>query len=228
MNSIFAGSQKPSIELTGQNAGKFYQACEALNDRLSLSLREKPKIYLEQGASGARVYYSKMKNGEIENARVVLTTGLVAKCNCKELLGVVAHELGHIKYNQSPATFLGKILSYSRFVNVPYEFYQSKHTIFGYLATEVARPFATLRNAATAYLHRREELEADKTAVELIGAKHWVNTLAKAQESEGNDKAEQLRWIDRIRITLYASHPSDTQRKSHAERLQPKPNGKQI
>lgn len=131
-----------------------------------------------------------------ENSAVVVSTGLMRLLNERELRGVIAHELAHIKNRDTltmtlTATIAGAIGMLANFA-LFFGGARERHGLVGTLALMFLAPLAASLVQMT--ISRVREYEADKTGAQISGDPlALASALAKLEQgskAKRNDKAE--------------------------------------
>ncbi len=129
------------------------------------------------------------------DACIILTTGIVRKCNLDELNFVIAHEFSHIYRNHSRSTFC-----WNKFMGFSFTFFLYLFGIFGLI------PITAVLGIERSRM-RKYEIEADSLACEFLtklgysckGGETLFKKLSKDEE-EGGILAKVL--------SFFSTHPS--------------------
>lgn len=163
-----------------------------------------------------------------ENAAVAATTGLIRILNEREVAGVMAHELAHVKNRDTltmtiTATIAGAITMLANFA-LFFGGNRNGGGIIGALAIMILAPMAAA--LVQMAISRGREYEADKMGAEICGHPEWLaSALAKISSGAAqipNETAErhpetgQLMIINplsgRGRDNLFSTHPATQNR----------------
>ncbi len=163
-----------------------------------------------------------------ENAAVAATTGLLSMLTEQEVMGVMAHELAHVKNRDTltmtvTATIAGAITALANFA-LFFGGNRNNGGIIGALAIMILAPMAA--SLVQMAISRSREYEADKVGAEICGHPEWLaSALAKISEGAAripNDIAErhpetgQLMIINPLngqgRDNLFSTHPATQNR----------------
>ncbi|MEX6633050.1 zinc metalloprotease HtpX [Hyphococcus lacteus] len=167
-----------------------------------------------------------------QNAAVAATTGLLRILNERELAGVMAHELAHVKNRDTltmtvTATIAGAITMLANFALFFGGNRNNAGGIIGAIAIMIFAPMAAA--LVQMAISRGREYEADRIGAEICGHPEWLaSALAKISAGAAqipNDTAErhpetgQLMIINPLttggRDKLFSTHP-DTQNRIDA------------
>jgi heat shock protein HtpX len=155
--------------------------------------------------------------GGPEGGAIVLTEGLLRSMTRDEIAGILAHEVAHIRNNDSWtmnwANALRHAIDWTSLAGLA--LIRTQHHRGGMAAS---RPLAALLSAAPALgpllrlaLSRVRELDADATALELTGDSHaLIAALSKLERHHGGFSAASSFEDDRMR--LLRSHPATSER----------------
>ncbi|MEP3246615.1 MAG: zinc metalloprotease HtpX [Sneathiella sp.] len=164
-----------------------------------------------------------------ENAAVAATTGLLQLMSRKELAGVMAHELAHIKNRDTltmtvTATIAGAISMLANFALFFGGNRNSNIGIVGSLALMILAPFAAMMVQMA--ISRTREYSADEAAGEICGNPEWLaSALLKLEQgaarventvAERNPASASLFIINPLHgkraDSLFSTHPSTANR----------------
>ena len=164
-----------------------------------------------------------------DNAAVAATTGLLKILNEKELAGVMAHELAHVKNRDTltmtvTATMAGAITMLANFALFFGGNRNNAGGIIGAIAIMILAPMAAA--LVQMAISRGREYEADRMGAEICGHPQWLaSALAKISNGAAqipNETAErhpetgQLMIINplsgRGRDNLFSTHPGTQNR----------------
>lgn len=184
-----------------------------------------PKIYIIDNAQPNA--FATGRNPE--NAAVAATTGLLRILNEKELAGVMAHELAHVKSRDTltmtiTATIAGAITMLANFALFFGGNRNNAGGIIGAIAIMILAPLAAA--LVQMAISRGREYEADRMGAEICGHPEWLaSALAKISQGAAqipNETAErhpetgQLMIINplsgRGRDNLFSTHPATQNR----------------
>jgi heat shock protein HtpX len=123
-----------------------------------------------------------------EHAAVCVTSGLLRRVNDEELVGVLAHELGHVKNRDTlPMTLTAIIVSaISMFASFAFSFSgqgsnRNSFGLFGMLAAAITAPIAAILVQMAGSSAR--EFEADRAGAELSGHPLWLASALQRIDS---------------------------------------------
>jgi len=164
-----------------------------------------------------------------ENAAVAATTGLLRSLNEREVAGVMAHELAHVRNRDTltmtvAATIAGAI---SMLANFALFFGNNRNNplgIVGVLATMILAPLAAL--LVQSAISRSREYEADRGGAEICGEPLWLaSALAKLQSgaaaidnnaAEHNPATAHMFIVNPLHVHsvdgLFSTHPPMAER----------------
>ncbi|MEM6384323.1 MAG: zinc metalloprotease HtpX [Pseudomonadota bacterium] len=149
-----------------------------------------------------------------ENAAVAATTGLLENLTQEEVVGVMAHELAHIKHRDTltmtvTATLAGAISMLGNFALFFGNNRNNPLGIVGVLVAMLVAPFAAM--LVQMAISRTREYEADRLAAEMCGRPDW---LASALARIGGLGAVRYETAERNPGTahLFISNPLSGQR----------------
>lgn len=184
-----------------------------------------PKVYIIENAQPNA--FATGRNPE--NAAVAATTGLLRMLNEKELAGVMAHELAHVKNRDTltmtvTATIAGAITMLANFAMFFGGNRNNAGGIIGAIAVMIFAPMAAA--LVQMAISRGREYEADRIGAEICGHPEWLaSALAKISKGAAqipNETAErhpetgQLMIINplsgRGRDNLFSTHPATQNR----------------
>ena len=170
-----------------------------------------------------RLYYiaTPMMNafavGNHQASAVALTAGLINKLNARELTGVLAHEISHIRHNDMWVMNLADVISRITTALSQLGFFAIPLLLFGILSLLdvvlliIAPTIATLLQLA---LSRTREYDADRGAAELTGDPQGLaSALQKLERYQGG-------WLERILLpgrrepdpAVLRTHPTTAER----------------
>ncbi|WP_425410825.1 zinc metalloprotease HtpX [Hyphococcus sp.] len=164
-----------------------------------------------------------------QNAAVAATTGLLRMLNEKEIAGVMAHELAHVKNRDTltmtvTATIAGAITMLANFAMF---FGGNRNNAGGLIGAIAIMIFAPMAAALVQMaISRAREYEADRIGAEICGEPQWLaSALGKISQGAAqipNETAErhpetgQLMIINplsgRGRDNLFSTHPATQNR----------------
>ncbi|MBV6658535.1 MAG: zinc metalloprotease HtpX [Devosiaceae bacterium] len=149
-----------------------------------------------------------------ENAAVAATTGLLENLTQEEVVGVMAHELAHIKHRDTltmtiTATLAGAISMLGNFALFFGNNRNNPLGIVGVLVAMLVAPFAAM--LVQMAISRTREYEADRLAAEICGRPDW---LASALARIGGLGSVRYETAERNPATahLFISNPLSGQR----------------
>ena len=211
-------------EVDASSAPQFYQAVQELAQKAELPM---PRVYLiDEDAPNA---FATCRNPQ--NAAVAATTGLLRLLNAREVRGVMAHELAHVKHRDIlistiSATMAGAISALANFA-----------MFFGGRDEEgrPANPIASIAMALLAPLaasliqmaiSRAREFEADRLGAEISGdPKALASALERIQHyasgiplhtTEAHPETAQMMIMNPLSggnlANLFSTHPSTEER----------------
>ncbi len=110
---------------------------------------------------------------DLNNAAVAATTGLLSQLNRQEVMGVMAHELAHVKSRDTltmtiTATLAGAI----GFLGYFAMFFGSRNNPIGAIAVAIFAPMAA--GLVQMAISRSREYEADRIGAEICGNPQWL------------------------------------------------------
>ena len=211
-------------EVDASSAPQFYQTVQELAQRAGLPM---PRVYLiDEDAPNA---FATGRNPQ--NAAVAATTGLLRLLNAREVRGVMAHELAHVKHRDIlistiSATMAGAISALANFA-----------MFFGG-RDEEGRPTNPIASIAMAILaplaasliqmaiSRAREFEADRLGAEISGdPKALASALERIQHyasdiplhtTEAHPETAQMMIMNPLSggnlANLFSTHPSTEER----------------
>ena len=211
-------------EVDASSAPQFYQTVQELAQRAGLPM---PRVYLiDEDAPNA---FATGRNPQ--NAAVAATTGLLRLLNAREVRGVMAHELAHVKHRDIlistiSATMAGAISALANFA-----------MFFGG-RDEEGRPTNPIASIAMAILaplaasliqmaiSRAREFEADRLGAEIAGdPRSLASELEKIQHyasgiplhtTEAHPETAQMMIMNPLTggslANLFSTHPSTEER----------------
>lgn len=211
-------------EVDASSAPQFYQTVQELAQRAGLPM---PRVYLiDEDAPNA---FATGRNPQ--NAAVAATTGLLRMLNAREVRGVMAHELAHVKHRDIlistiSATMAGAISALANFA-----------MFFGG-RDEEGRPTNPIASIAMAILaplaasliqmaiSRAREFEADRLGAEIAGdPRSLASALEKIQHyasgiplhtTEAHPETAQMMIMNPLTggslANLFSTHPSTEER----------------
>ena len=184
-----------------------------------------PKVYLIENPQPNAFATGRGPN----NASVAATTGLLQLMNEREVAGVMAHELAHVKNRDTlimtvTATFAGAI---SMLANFALFFGGNRNNQMGFvgvLAMMILAPMAAM--LVQMAISRTREYDADRGGAEICGDPDWLaDALEKLetgskridnQAAENNPATAHMFIINPLhtnrRDKLFSTHPSTTNR----------------
>ncbi len=184
-----------------------------------------PKVYIIENAQPNA--FATGRNPE--NAAVAATTGLLSILNEKELTGVMAHELAHVKNHDTltmtvTATIAGAITMLANFAMFFGGNRNNGGGIIGALAIMILAPMAAA--LVQMAISRGREYEADRMGAEICGHPEWLaSALAKISSGVAqipNPTAEQHQETGQLMIInplsgrgadkLFSTHPATQNR----------------
>jgi heat shock protein HtpX len=184
-------------EVDETSAPQFYATIRDLAQRAGLPI---PRVYLIDEAQPNA--FATGRNPE--NAAVAATTGILGRLSARELRGVMAHELAHVRHRDIlistiSATMAGAIAALARFAMYTRGGSdRSAHPLAGLLVALLAPLAAALIQMA---ISRAREFEADRGGAEISG--------------DPNALADALTKIDRhargIPMNAAEEHPATAQ-----------------
>jgi heat shock protein HtpX len=157
--------------------------------------------------------------GGPEHSAIVLTEGLLRGMTRDEIAGILAHEVAHIRNNDawtmSWATALRRAIDWTSLAGLAQLRTRHHH---GSMVS--GRPLATLLNAAPALgqllglaLSRVRELDADATALELIGdSRALIAALDKLERHHAGTAPMHMSAFAHDPMRLLRSHPATSER----------------
>lgn len=131
-----------------------------------------------------------------ENAAVAATTGLLETLTQEEVVGVMAHELAHVKNRDTltmtiTATLAGAISMLGNFALFFGNNRNNPLGIIGVLAAMIVAPMAAMMVQMA--ISRTREFAADKLAAELCGHPDWLaSALARIGGLSGRGRIESV------------------------------------
>ncbi|MEM1287969.1 MAG: zinc metalloprotease HtpX [Pseudomonadota bacterium] len=129
-----------------------------------------------------------------ENAAVAATTGLLENLTQEEVVGVMAHELAHIKHRDTltmtiTATLAGAISMLGNFALFFGNNRNNPLGMVGVLIAMLVAPFAAM--LVQMAISRTREFEADRLAAEICGRPDWLASALARIGGLGNIRYEQ-------------------------------------
>ncbi len=207
-------------------APELYDMIRQLSERASLS--KTPKLYyIPNGMLNA------FATGRKEDPGIALTQGLLSRLNMRELSGVIAHELSHIRNNDlrlksmvnvilrltNVFSFTGKLLL---FIYLPMLFMGQPP--FSWVAILLLLAAPTLMALMVTAFSRTRELEADLEAARLTGDPDGLaNALKKLDyyNQGGIMSIFRPRQLDAKIPDFLRSHPTTEERVGRLQDLSP-------
>ncbi len=173
---------------------KLYQIINQLSKRAGLSFSPKLFYIPSRGINAFSV-------GQRENAAIALTDGMLRSLNYREILGVLAHEISHIRNNDiwimNLAEAAGKVTSLLSLtgqllllINLPLILMEEYHISWWIIAVLIFAP--TLSTVMQLALSRTREFEADMDAAMLTNDPVG---LAQALHKLENPPVS---WLDKV------------------------------
>ena len=205
-------------EVSAANAPRLHALVRDLAARAGLPM---PRVYMIENEQPNA--FATGRNPE--NAAIAVTTGLMQLCDEREVAGVVAHEMAHIKSRDTlvmtiTATLAGAI---SMLANFALFFGGNRDNPLGIVGTLLMMILAPLAAMIVQFaISRSREYEADRVGAEISGQPLWLaSALAKLGRASGripNMAAEQNPGTAHLfivnplhahrRDSLFATHPS--------------------
>jgi heat shock protein HtpX len=206
-------------EVDAQSAPDFYNLVRDLAQRAGLPM---PRVYIiDQDAPNA---FATGRNPE--NAAVAATSGLLSMLSRDEIVGVMAHELGHVKNRDTlimtmVATIAGAISMLANFGLFFRGGDREGHgNMIASLMAVIVAPFAAM--IVQMAISRTREYGADRAGAEISGNPHALaSALAKiAGQAERipnpvaqrNPAAAQLYIVPTHVSELFSTHPATEKR----------------
>lgn len=191
--------------------GELRQSILRYSEKQNFPLRE---VYVVDGSrrsSRANAFFT----GFGRNKRVALYDTLIEKHSVPELVGVLAHEIGHYRLRHIPQQMLMTLLAMGLFFFLASYFVQSEALAEAFFVEEptvylgliffmiLFEPVSRLIGMAGSWLSRRNEFAADRFASETTGQPTALSD-ALLQLSRDN-----LAHVDPhpLHVALYHSHP---------------------
>jgi heat shock protein HtpX len=209
-------------EVDASSAPQFYRMVEELAQRAGLPM---PRVYLiNEDAPNA---FATGRNPQ--NAAVAATTGIIRVLSERELRGVMAHELAHVKHRDIlistvSATMAGAISMLANFAMFFGGRGERQNPIVGLLVMILAPLAASLIQMA---ISRAREFEADRGGAEISGdpqalasALHKIHAYATRgvpmQAAERHPETAQMMIMNPLRggglRGLFSTHPATEER----------------
>ena len=214
-------------ELAPHNDPELYTAVQQLSRRAGLT--RPPRLYyiptriMNAFAVGSR-----------EHSAIALTDGIMRAMTPRELLGVIAHELSHVRHNDMWVMNLADIISrltlilsqlglFLLVVILPLVLFSIVSLSWFAVLLLLAAP--TVVNLLQLALSRTREYDADLGAVELTGDPHGLaSALNKLEQRQGG-------WLERIFMpgrhepdpAILRTHPPTAERIRRLLALVPQP-----
>ena len=199
-------------EVDASSAPQFYQTVQELAQRAGLPM---PRVYLiDEDAPNA---FATGRNPQ--NAAVAATTGLLRMLNAREVRGVMAHELAHVKHRDIlistiSATMAGAISALANFAINP----------IASIAMAILAPLAA--SLIQMAISRAREFEADRLGAEIAGdPRSLASALEKIQHyasgiplhtTEAHPETAQMMIMNPLTggslANLFSTHPSTEER----------------
>jgi len=157
--------------------------------------------------------------GGPEHSAIVLTEGLLRGMTREEIAGILAHEVAHIRNNDtwtmSWATALRRAIDWTSLAGLALLRTRHNHD-----AMRASRPLATLLSAAPTLgqllglaLSRVRELDADATALELTGdSRALIAALGKLERHHTGSALMSVSALGHDPMRLLRSHPATSER----------------
>jgi STE24 endopeptidase len=154
-----------------------------------------------------------------KNKRVVFFDTLLKQLTHKEILAILAHELGHLKLKHIPKSLISSlILSFLGFALMGYwaksEWFYQGHfiryaspAILFLLFTQAIPLYTFWSTPLTSWISRKREFEADAYAAEQTNAEDLVTGLLKLYQHNASPVV-----TDKVYSQFYHSHPPALER----------------
>ena len=151
------------------------------------------------------------------DAAIVLTEGLLRRMTRDEIAGILAHEVAHIRNNDTWtmgwAAALHRSIEWTSLAGLALS--RAQHG-----GVALSRPLAELLRAAPSIaqllrlaLSRTRELDADATALELTGdSRALIAALDKLERHHAGFPAQPVAAFEEGSIRLLRSHPATSER----------------
>jgi len=220
---------------SGEAVLRYYKARE-VSDRSHALYRIVEQLAARDGLPMPRVYVIDNPQPNAfatgrgpENAAVAATTGLMQLMNEREVAGVMAHELAHVRHRDTlimtvTATVAGAI---SMLANFALFFGNNRNNplgIIGVLAVMVLAPLAAI--LVQMAISRTREYEADKGGAEICGNPDWLADALEKLEigskcidndaAEHNPATAHMFIVNPLhankRDSLFSTHPATANR----------------
>lgn len=212
-------------EVDSKHGRQLMRLVELLSDRAELV--STPKLYVIPSAT-----LNAFATGTPENPVIAITEGLLRKLKLKELRGVLAHEMSHIRNNDLRIMGIADIMSritqlmsyiglFLILLNIPLLFLEQEAVPWSAALMLYATPiFSSLLQLA---LSRAREYDADLEAVHLTGdAQGLIDALQKLEHYQGKYWEDILLPGRRIpQPSLLRSHPPTDDRIARLRDLRP-------
>lgn len=178
-------------------------------------LARMPELYCLPAPSDMNAYAL----GGPEHSAIVLTEGLLRGMTREEIAGILAHEVAHIRNNDtwtmSWATALRRAIDWTSLAGLA--LLRTRHN---HGAMRASRPLATLLSAAPTLgqllglaLSRVRELDADATALELTGdSRALIAALDKLERHHTGPAPMAVSAFGHDPMRLLRSHPATSER----------------
>ena len=224
-------------EVTSQTHPSFYRVVEGLARRAGLPM---PLVYVIDNPQPNAFATGRGPN----NAAVAATTGLLQTLNEREVAGVMAHELAHVRNRDTltmtvTATIAGAIGMIANFAL----FFGGRNNRMGFigvLAMMILAPLAA--SLVQMAISRSREYEADRGGAEICGNPHWLadalEKLHRSSERIDNPAAEQNPATAHMFIVnplhahardrMFSTHPSMANRVARLRAMAPASAGNEI
>ena len=217
-------------EVTLQTQPSFYRVIEGLARRAELPM---PRVYVIDNPQPNAFATGRGPN----NAAVAATTGLLQLLNEREVAGVMAHELAHVRNRDTlimtiTATLAGAI---GMIANFAFFFggRNGRMGIIGVLAMMILAPLAA--SLVQMAISRSREYEADRGGAEICGNPHWLadalEKLHRGSERIENPAAERNPATAHMFIVnplhahardrMFSTHPSMANRVARLRAMAP-------
>lgn len=219
-------------EVTLETQPSFYRVIEGLARRAELPM---PRVYIIDNPQPNAFATGRGPN----NAAVAATTGLLQSLNEREVAGVMAHELSHVRNRDTlimtiTATIAGAIGMVANFALFFGGSRDNPLGIVGVLAMMILAPMAA--SLVQLAISRSREYEADRGGAEICGNPHWLadalEKLHYGSERIDNPAAERNPATAHMFIVnplhahardrLFSTHPSVEDRVARLREMAPR------
>lgn len=203
---------------------KLAKAVDLQDERLIMMLNE---LFDRAGVKRAKLYLQPTKDKKIANAvvigfiksKVIISDYYIENAEAQEIEAIIAHEVGHLKYNHIPKRLIYIIAGMCEvcLLGMLMEWYENYsgneiNIILGLVALLV--PFILYMSVGRLMLYRNQERQADEFVID-IGVSPEVMITALLKLAKLNHMTTRLKKMDE----RFQTHPSIAKRIRHIEQI---------